>query len=105
MGLINFYRKAKLYKLLHKVVDHPELLKDSKWWYQVFKTCIDVKEIREMLKGYKTYIIAALTAAVTLLHTLNYIDEAMFQNLLALLASGGAAAVAAKINRIGSELK
>ena len=53
-----------------------------------------------MLKGYKTYIVAALTAAVTLLHSLGYITTEMYQSLLALLGAGAVSTVAAKINRI-----
>lgn len=53
-----------------------------------------------MLAGYKTYIIAALTAALSLLHALGYIDDATHQTLLGLLAAGGISTVAAKINRM-----
>lgn len=58
-----------------------------------------------MLQGYKTYIVAALTAIVTLLHSLGYIDEATYQALLALLGAGAVTTVAAKINRIQQDLK
>lgn len=54
----------------------------------------------DFLKGYKTYIVAALSAVVTLLHAAGKIDDTLYQSLLALLASGGVATVAAKINRI-----
>lgn len=56
------------------------------------------------LKGYKTYVIAALTATLTLLHSLGKIDEATFQTLLALLGAGGLTTVAAKINSIQADV-
>lgn len=52
-----------------------------------------------MLQGYKTYVIAGFIAAVTLAHALGYIDEATFTTLLGLLGAGGAATLAAKVNR------
>lgn len=64
----------------------------------------EVKEIMKWLTGYKTYIIAALTAALTLAHSLGYIDEATYQTLLALLGAGGISTVAAKINRIQADV-
>lgn len=57
-----------------------------------------------MLKGYKTYIVAALTAVVTLLHSLGYIDDATYKALLALLSAGAFSTVAAKINRLQSDV-
>lgn len=53
-----------------------------------------------MLAGYKTYIIAILSGALTVMKALGYIDETLYNTLMALLASGGIASVAAKINRI-----
>lgn len=54
-----------------------------------------------MLQGYKTYIVAALIALLTAAHTLGYVDDETYKNLLAILAAGGTATVAAKINRLG----
>jgi len=51
------------------------------------------------LQGKKTYIIAAAIGAVTVAHTLGYLDDATSQTLLTLLGAGGAATLAAKINR------
>ena len=100
MGLINVVHKWKLYKLVREVLDNPKKLLDPKFFKSFWKEIWSVKEIREMLQGYKTYIVAALTAALTLLHSLGYIDDATYQSLLALLGSGAIATVAAKINRI-----
>lgn len=103
MGLLNLYRIQKLYKLFRKAVDSPSVMKDKDYWLEVFKTALTIQEVKEMLtalQGYKTYLIAALTAAVTLLHALGYIDEATFQTLMALLGSGAIATVAAKVNRL-----
>ena len=54
-----------------------------------------------MIQGYKSYIVGVLTAAVTFAHIMGYIDDALYQSLLALLAAGGLSTVAAKINRLG----
>jgi len=102
---LNLYRIKKLYSLIRKGIDNPELFKDSKYWLELFKTALTIREVKEMLKGYKAYIVAALTAALAVFHSLGYIDEQTYQALLALLAAGGLSAVAAKINRIQDRLK
>lgn len=106
-NLINLYRIQKAYSHFRKAVDNPKLLADSKWWLEFFKLLLAITEIKElihMLQGYKTYIVAALTAAVTLLHALGYIDDATYQALLALLGAGAVTTVAAKINRIQQDV-
>lgn len=103
MGLINLYKKLKLNKLISKAIENPELFESTKWWIEFWKAFWGVKEIRIMLAGYKTYIVAALTAAVTVLHALGYIDSATRDTLLGLLVAGGATTVAAKINRMQKE--
>ena len=100
MGLINLYKKLKLNKLLAKAVDNPELLKSTKWWIEFWTTLFGIREVKVMLQGYKSYIVAALTAAVTVAHMLGYIDDATYQTLLALLGAGAVGTVAAKINRL-----
>lgn len=100
MGIINLYRKSKLYRLIQKGMNNPILFKDTKYWIEVIKTLAEIEEVRKMFAGYKTYIVAALSAALVVVHTLGYIDEATYQSLLALLAAGGLTTVAAKINRI-----
>ena len=55
-----------------------------------------------MLQGYKTYLMAALIAVVSVAHTLGYLDDATQQTLLGLLGAGAAATLAAKINRTTS---
>ena len=102
-NLLNLYRIQKLYSHFRKGVDNPTLFKTKEYWLEFFKiawSITEVKEIMGFLKGYKTYIIAALTAALTLAHSLGYIDEATYQTLLALLGAGGLSTVAAKIARI-----
>jgi hypothetical protein len=56
--------------------------------------------MREMLKGYKTYLVAILAAAVTAANALGYIDDETFKTLMALLNAGAIGTVAAKINRV-----
>jgi len=104
-NIINLYRIQKLYGLLRKAKDNPALLNDMKWWKEVIQTALAIKEIQEMLEGYKTYIIAAIVAVLAGLHAMGYIDEATYQTLLALLAAGGAATVSQKINRIEQDIK
>lgn len=103
-NIINLYRIQKLYGLLRKAKDNPKLLNDIKWWKEVFDTALSIKEIREMLKGYKTYIIAALIAILAGLKAMGYIDEATYQTLLALLGAGGLSTVAAKISRMQNDV-
>jgi len=57
-----------------------------------------------MLKGYKTYIIAILSAAVVTAHAMGLIDTATRDLLLGLLASGAVGTVAAKINRLDKKV-
>lgn len=109
MGIINLYRKSKLYRLIQKGMNDPTLFVYKEYWIEVIKLLVEIKEFSiivkkgiNMLSGYKTYIVAILTAALTLVHSLGYIDEATYQNLLALLAAGGLTTVAAKINRMNS---
>ena len=104
-NLINLYRIQKLYSLLRKAKDNPKLLNDIKWWKEVFKTALDIKEIQEMLAGYKSYIIAALIAVLAGLHAMGYIDEATYQTLLALLGAGAIGAVSAKVNAIKKDIQ
>lgn len=105
MGLINLFRKVKLLKLFTEAKNNPAKLKDIKFLTELFITTWQVEEIREMLKGYKTYIIAILAATVTAFHTLGYIDDALFQTLMALLGAGAVGSVAAKVNRINNDIK
>jgi hypothetical protein len=87
--------------LLRKGKDNPELFKSKEYWLEVFKTLITITEVKEMfgwLKGKKTYFVAGLAAALTLLKALGKIDDATYQMLLALVGAGGAVTVAAKIN-------
>lgn len=102
MGIVNLWRKLQLNKLISKAVDNPELLKSSKWWKDFIKAFWGIREVRILLTGYKSYIVAVLAAAVTAAHALGYIDNATFQNLMALLGAGAVGTVAAKINRINS---
>lgn len=105
MGLTNLWNKAKLYRLYEKACDNPKLLSDQKFWIEVFKTAWGIEGIRKMLQGIKSYIIAAVAAAVTIAHMLGYIDESTFQSLMALLGSGAVASVAAKLNRATAQAK
>lgn len=104
MGLINLYRINKLYEIIRCGFKNPSLFKDSNYWLKIFKVAFSIKEVKEMLSGYKTYIVAILTAAVTLLHSLGYIDDTLFQTLLALLGAGALGTVSAKINNIQKNL-
>ena len=107
-NLINLYRIQKLYGLFREGKSNPTKFKTKEYWLEFLKiawSITEVKEIMEILKGYKTYIVAALTAALTLTHSLGYIDEATYQTLLALLGAGGLTTVAMKINDIKANLK
>jgi hypothetical protein len=103
MGLINLYKELKLYKLYKDAREHPEVMSKTEFWIDVFKTAWGIEEIRNMLKalqGYKSYLVAAVAAAVTVAHMMGYIDDTLFNSLMALLGSGAVATVAAKLNRV-----
>lgn len=102
--LLNLYRIKKLYELIRKGWENPVLFKSSEYWTEVFRTAVTIREVKEMLSGYKTYIVAILTAVLTLLHSLGYIDDSLYQTLLALLGAGALGTVAAKINSIKNEI-
>jgi hypothetical protein len=104
MGPIDKYRLYKVYKLIRDGFKDPSLFTQYWHWRKIFETLLSIKEVRDMLKGYKTYIVAALTAIVTLLHSLGYIDEATYKALMALLGTGAVTTVAAKINRIQHDM-
>jgi hypothetical protein len=80
-------------------------LKDREFLVELFKTIWGIEEMRTMLQGFKSYIVAAVAAAVTVAHMLGYIDETLFQSLMALLGSGAVATVAAKLNRATAQAK
>ena len=106
-NILNLNRIRRFYDHFRKGVDNPALLNDIQWWYRLIELALaitEVKEILNMLKGYKTYLVAALTAALTFAHSMGYIDTTTYQALLALLGAGGLASVAAKINRVQDEL-
>lgn len=52
-----------------------------------------------MLKGYKTYIVAALMGAVQVAVIMGYISQDLANELMKLLGAGAIATVAAKLNR------
>jgi hypothetical protein len=104
MGLVNAYRIYELYKLIRKGIDKPELFNHQKYWYELFKAAHKVEEVRLMLSGYKSYIIAALAAGVQFMYSMGYIDEATYQMLIGLLGAGAIGTVSAKINRIQKDI-
>ena len=105
MGLLNLIHKVKLNKLLSELTRNPKKILDPKFAAALWNEFWSVKEIREMLKGYKTYIVAALMAVATLAHSLGYIDDATFEMIKQLLAAGAIGTVAAKLNRMGGLIK
>ena len=84
MRLVNLYKKLKL--------------NSTKWWIKVYQTFWQIKEIRIMLSGYKSYIVAVLAAIVTFLHAMGYIDDVTFQTFMGLLGAGAVATIRAGIN-------
>ena len=81
-------------------------LTSPKWWEEFVGTALKVPEINtfardtmESLKGYKTYILAAIIGAATVAKALGYLDENTYNTLMGLLGAGTAATLAAKMNR------
>lgn len=97
--LRNLYRINKLYGLFRDLIEKPETRLDQKHWIKLVKTMLAVTEVQEMMQGYKTYVVAAMIAAASVGKYLGYIDEVTYHTLLGLLGAGGAATLAAKINR------
>lgn len=102
MGIINIWNKKKLFDLIKDGLRDNKLILDSDYREELFNRSLEVKEIREMLQGYKTYIIVALGIAVNVAAMMGYIDEATRNSLLALLGTGAVGTVAAKLNRINN---
>ena len=50
-----------------------------------------------MLKGYRTYLIAAGIAANAVLHYLGFIDDALYQTINMTLTGGGLASLRAAV--------
>ncbi|MCL4500445.1 MAG: hypothetical protein M1438_01150 [Deltaproteobacteria bacterium] len=53
------------------------------------------------MSGKKTYIAAGLIGLVTVARVLGWIDDALYQTLLALLGAGGLAALRAGVTKSG----
>ena len=103
MGLRNLWRIARAYGLIQKGIKHHEHLESPSYWRDTFTALLAIREVQvmlTMLQGYKTYVVAALMGALTVLKALGYIDEATYQTLMALLGAGAVGTVAAKINRL-----
>ena len=103
MGLRNLWRIAKAYGLIRKGIDQHAHWESPSYWRDTFTAVLGIQEVQEMisaLQGYKTYLVAALMGALTVLKALGYIDEATYQTLMALLGAGAVGTVAAKINRL-----
>ena len=100
--LTNLYRISRLYGLLTKGRHHTELFASPAYWVDLIHAALAIEEIQAMFKGYKTYIVAALMGALTVLKSLGYIDDATYQTLMALLGAGAVGTVAAKINRLAN---
>lgn len=97
--LKNLYNIQKLYNLFRDGIENREKLESTKYWTKVFETALKIKEVREMLAGYKTYLMAALMGATTVAYGMGYIDEATHQMLMGLFGAGAIGTMSAKINR------
>ena len=102
--LLNLKRIYKFYIQIRKGIEskNKELLESPKYWEELFELLLSIIEVKEMLSWYKTYIVAALMGALTVLKSLGYIDEQTYQTLMRLLEAGGLTTVAAKINRMAA---
>ena len=100
--LRNLARIAKAYGLIRDGIERRRRTDDSRYWADLLRVVLSITEVQEMLKGYKTYILAAAIGALTVAKALGYVDEASYNTLAALLGAGAAGTLAAKINRIGA---
>ena len=94
MGLRNLANKIRLAKHA-KDADVRSLL----WWAELYHRAMGVQEIREMLAGKKTYIVAALVGAASVLHQLGYLDGEAYVTILGLLGAGGLATLRAGVTK------
>lgn len=94
MGLKNAVNKLKLAKHVsaHRITS-------LVWWAELYAKGMGVKEVRESLKGYKSYLVAAGIGVASVAHSLGYIDAAAYAQILGLLGAGALAAIAAKVER------
>lgn len=56
----------------------------------------------DFLKGKKSYFVAGLMAALSILKYTGKIDDSTYQSLIGLLGAGAVSTVSAKINRMNS---
>ena len=54
-----------------------------------------------MLAGYKTYIVAALMALISMAYTAGLIDGTAYQAILGILGAGGLATLRAGVSKSG----
>lgn len=98
MGLKNLTNKLKLAAHLKD-----PRMRSLTWWVELFHKAEGVKEARDMLKGKKTYIVAALAAAVVVGHTLGVVDSDLANRLLELLGVGAVITLRAGMNNAASQ--
>jgi len=103
MGPKNLINKFRLHSLVKELLKDFSKIKSADFREQLVKTIWSIKELRVMLKGWKTYIMAALGAVVTGLYMAGKITREMYEMLMGLLGSGAIATVAAKINRLSKD--
>ena len=60
--------------------------------------------MKDFFQGKKTYLVALGIGAVTVAHSLGYIDDDTFKMLLGMLNSFGVATMAAKMNRVDKKV-
>ena len=58
-----------------------------------------MSNLREMLKGKKTYALAFLGALLTFAHLMGWLDMGAYNQLMALLGFGGLAALRAGVKK------
>lgn len=104
--MFGFIRKLLKLKKLDSLWNKRDIT-SPKWWNEFASTLLSIKEVNKFvrdtmdsLKGYKTYILAAVIAAATVAKYLGYIDENVYQTLIGLLGAGATATIAAKVNRV-----
>lgn len=104
--MFGFIRKLLKLKKLDSLWNKRDIT-SPKWWDEFASTLLSIKEVNKFardtmdsLKGYKTYILAAVIAAATVAKYLGYIDENVYQTLIGLLGAGATATIAAKVNRV-----
>lgn len=98
-----FDKIRNLYNIEQAYVTIKQIEKDSKnlkLWFRLIVQLSKIKEVQDMLSGYKTYLMAGGVAALAVLHFFKLIDDTTFNTLMSIFAGGGIAALRSAVSKL-----